>query len=68
MPKLAVVTPCFRDDAEVFADLHRSVLAFTPPGTVHHGYVPSRDRVRFAAYESPRCRIGTAPGSSRRGT
>ena len=57
MPKLAVVTPCFRDDAEVFADLHRSVLAFTPPGTVHHVYVPSRDRGRFAAYEGPRCRI-----------
>jgi hypothetical protein len=35
VPKLAVVTPLFRDDAEVFADLHRSVLAFPPPGTVH---------------------------------
>ena len=58
MTELAVITPCFRGDAEVFADCHRSVLAFTPPGTVHHVYVPSRDRVMFAAaYEGPRCRI-----------
>jgi hypothetical protein len=57
MTELAVITPCFRGDAEVFADCHRSVLALTPPGTVHHVYVPSRDRARFAAYEGPRCRI-----------
>lgn len=57
MTKLAVITPCFRGDAEVFADLHRSVLAFTPSETVHHVYVPSRDRGRFAVYEGPRCRI-----------
>lgn len=57
MTKFVVITPCFRGDAEVFADLHRSVLAFTPPGTVHHVYVPRRDRGRFAAYEGPRCRI-----------
>jgi len=56
--ELAVITPCFRGDSEVFADCHRSVLEFTPPGTVHHVYVPSRDRVAFAAaYEGPRCRI-----------
>jgi Family of unknown function (DUF6492) len=58
MPELAVITPTFRGDAEVFADCHRSVLAFTPPGTVHHIYVPARDRARFAAeYEGPRCRV-----------
>jgi hypothetical protein len=57
MTKLAVITPCFRGDAEVFADLHRSVLAFTPPDTVHHVYVPSRDRRAFAVYEGPRCRV-----------
>jgi hypothetical protein len=57
MTELAVITPCFRGDADVFADLHRSVLEFTPPGTVHHVYVPFRDRGRFAEYEGPRCRI-----------
>ena len=45
------------DDAEVFADLHRSVLAFTPPGTAHRVYVPFRNRGRFAACGGPRCRI-----------
>jgi Family of unknown function (DUF6492) len=54
---LAVVTPTYRPDAPLFADLHRSVLEFTPPGTVHHVIVPPRDRALFARYEGPRCRI-----------
>jgi hypothetical protein len=56
MTKLAVITPCFRDDAEAFADLHRSVPRSRHPVPVYHVYVPSRDRDRFAAYEGSLCR------------
>jgi hypothetical protein len=60
MSELAVITPSFRGDAEIFADLHRSVLEFTPDDTVHHVFVPQRDKHLFAAYEGPRCRIRTS--------
>jgi len=61
MSELAVITPSYRGDAEIFADLHRSVLEFTPPGTVHHVFVAEPDRPLFAQYEGPRCRIWTDP-------
>ena len=57
MSELAVLTPTYREDAEIFADLHRSVLEFTPDDTVHHVVVPPRDRKLFARYEGPRCRV-----------
>jgi hypothetical protein len=60
MSELAVITPSFRGDADIFADLHRSVLEFTPPDTVHHVFVPEGDRSRFAGHEGPRCRIWTS--------
>lgn len=60
MSELAVITPSFRGDADIFADLHRSVLEFTPPDTVHHVFVPARDMALFAGYEGPRCRIWTS--------
>jgi hypothetical protein len=60
MSELAVITPSFRGDAEIFADLHRSVLEFTPAGTVHHVFVPIGDKPLFAQYEGPRCRIWTS--------
>jgi hypothetical protein len=60
MSQLAVITPSFRGDAELFADLHRSVLEFTPDDTVHYAIVPRRDRAIFAQYEGPRCRIWTS--------
>lgn len=59
MTELAVITPTYREDAEIFADLHRSVLEFTPPDTVHHVFVPPRDKGMFAAYAGSRCRIWT---------
>jgi hypothetical protein len=59
MSELAVITPTFRGDALSFSDLHRSVLEFTPPDTVHHVFVPPRDKALFARYESPRCRVRT---------
>jgi Family of unknown function (DUF6492) len=60
MTDLAVITPTYRPDAEMFADLHRSVLQFTPDDTVHHVVVPARDRGLFAGYEGPRCRVWTS--------
>jgi hypothetical protein len=60
MSELAVITPSFRGDADIFADLHRSVLEFTPVDTVHHVFVPASDRSLFAEYEGPRCRIWTS--------
>ncbi|GAA5199834.1 DUF6492 family protein [Rugosimonospora acidiphila] len=60
MSELAVITPSFRGDAEIFADLHRSVLEFTPDDTVHHVFVPESDKPLFSRYEGPRCRIFTS--------
>jgi Family of unknown function (DUF6492) len=60
MSELAVITPSFRGDAEIFADLHRSVLEFTAPDTVHHVFVPFGDKALFAQYEGPRCRVWTS--------
>lgn len=59
MSELAVVTPTYRPDADLFAQLHRSVLEHTPPDTVHHVVVPTSDRALFAGYAGPRCRVWT---------
>ncbi|GAA2212669.1 DUF6492 family protein [Nonomuraea monospora] len=59
MSALAVVTPTYAPDAELFADLHRSVLAHTSDDTVHHVVVPDSDHRLFARYAGPRCRIWT---------
>ncbi len=59
MSELAVVTPSFRGDVEIFSDLHRSVLQYTPPDTVHHVFVPQRDKRLFERYEGARCRVWT---------
>jgi Family of unknown function (DUF6492) len=60
MNELAVITPTYRGDAAIFADLHRSVLEFTPEDTVHHIVVPPSDRALFARYQGPRCRVWTS--------
>lgn len=57
MSELAVLTPCYSGDAELFADLHRSVLEHTPPGTVHYVICPPSDKALFARYSGPRCRV-----------
>lgn len=59
MTTMAVITPTWRRDAGIFDDLHRSVLEFTPPGTVHHIVVPWLHRPLFAKYQGPRCRVWT---------
>ena len=59
MEDLAVLTPSFRGDAALFADLHDSVLANTAPSVVHHVVVPPSDAHLFRLYEGPRCRVLT---------
>jgi hypothetical protein len=61
MSDLAVITPTWRPDAWMLADLHRSVLEHTPDDTVHHLIVPAAHRSSFASYASRRCRIWTHP-------
>ncbi|WP_113702597.1 DUF6492 family protein [Nonomuraea lactucae] len=61
MTELAVVTPSFGPDAELFAQLHASVLEHTTEDTVHHVIVPAGDRERFAGFAGPRCRVWTEP-------
>jgi hypothetical protein len=56
---LAVLTPSFRGDVSLFADLHDSVLANTPPSVMHHVVVPPSDARLFRQFEGPRCRIWT---------
>jgi Family of unknown function (DUF6492) len=59
MDDLAVLTPSFRGDAGLFADLHRSVLANTPRSVVHHVVVPPSDAHLFREYEGARCLVWT---------
>lgn|SRR5215211_2015509 len=59
MKDLAVLTPSFRGDAGLFADLHRSVLANTAPSVVHHVVVPPSDAPLFREHEGPRCTVWT---------
>jgi hypothetical protein len=59
MDDLAVLTPSFRGDADLFADLHRSVLANTASSVVHHVVVPPSDAHLFREYEGARCQVWT---------
>ena len=59
MSTLAVLTPSFRGDARLFADLHASVLANTASSVVHHVVVPPADLRLFRQYEGSRCRVLT---------
>jgi hypothetical protein len=56
---LAVLTPSYRGDAGLFADLHASVLANTAPSVVHHVVAPPSDAHLFRQYEGPRCTVWT---------
>jgi hypothetical protein len=56
---LAVLTPSYRGDAGLFADLHESVLANTAPSVIHHVVVPPSDASLFRLYEGTRCRVWT---------
>ncbi|WP_030924610.1 DUF6492 family protein [Streptosporangium amethystogenes] len=59
MTELAVITPTYGPDAELFADLHRSVLKHTSDETVHHVIISPVCTSVFAKFAGPRCRIWT---------
>jgi uncharacterized protein DUF6492 len=59
MSEMAVITPSCAPDADLFAELHRSVLEHTPGSTVHYVIVPPVDRPIFAQYAGPRCQVWT---------
>jgi hypothetical protein len=54
---LALVTPTYRNDLPLFADLHQSVLLYTDAAVKHYVVVPSGDADLFAAMAGPRCII-----------
>ncbi|MCW2641650.1 MAG: hypothetical protein JWP76_3956 [Dactylosporangium sp.] len=57
MTALAVLTPSYAPDFELCADLHRSVLAYSPESVEHHLVVPRRDLGLFARLRGPRTHI-----------
>jgi hypothetical protein len=54
---LAILTPSFRDDVALFADLHRSILRCTDDDVKHTVVVPDRDVGLFARIPSPRLEV-----------
>jgi Family of unknown function (DUF6492) len=58
---IAVVTPTWGPDAELFDELHRSVLEHTPQDTIHHVIVSPAYKPMFTRYTGRRCRIWTHP-------
>ncbi|MGH3864452.1 DUF6492 family protein [Actinokineospora sp.] len=60
MTELAVVTPSYAPDVDLFAELHRSVLRHTGDRVTHHVIVADIDRGLFARFAGPRCRLWTA--------
>ena len=54
---LTLVTPSYRNDLPLFADLHRSVLRLTDESVMHYVVVPSGDVGLFASMAGLRCII-----------
>lgn len=54
MTTMAVVTPTYAPDYDLFCDLHRSVLAFTESSVVHYAITPARDMPLFSRLAGPR--------------
>jgi hypothetical protein len=61
MTELAVITPSFAPDADLFAELHRSVLEHTSEDTIHHVIVPAVHKSVFMKHKSSRLRVWTHP-------
>ena len=55
--RLAVITPSFAPDFELCADLHRSVLEYSPDSVHHHMIVPQRDLMLFGRLAGSRTQI-----------
>jgi hypothetical protein len=54
---MAVVTPTYARDLELFSDLHQSVLENFPPDVRHVAVVNDTDLPVFRRFEGPRCLI-----------
>lgn len=54
MTTLAVITPTYEPDFELFKDLHRSLREFTAPSVVHYAITPRRDIELFSSLRSDR--------------
>lgn len=52
---LAVITPSYRNDWPLFADLHQSVLLHTDESVKHYVVVPNADMQLFSQLAGPRC-------------
>ena len=57
MKRMAVITPSFAPDFELCADLHRSVLDYSPDSVHHHIIVPRPDLKLFGRLAGPRTHI-----------
>jgi hypothetical protein len=55
--RMAVITKSFAPDFELCADLHRSVLEYTPESVHHHIIVPRQDLKLFDRLAGPRTHI-----------
>ena len=55
--RMAVITPSFAPDFELCADLHRSVLEYSPDSVHHHIIVPRSDLKLFSRLAGPRTHI-----------
>jgi Family of unknown function (DUF6492) len=55
--RMAVITPSFAPDFELCADLHRSVLDYSPDSVHHHIIVPRSDLKLFGRLAGPRTHI-----------
>jgi Family of unknown function (DUF6492) len=54
---MAVITPSFASDFELCADLHHSVLEYSPESVHHHIFVPRSDLKLFGQLAGPRTHI-----------
>jgi hypothetical protein len=57
--RLAVITPTYAPDYEIFKDLHRSVMEYTTSDVVQYLIVPRADRGLFSQFAGPRCVVLT---------
>jgi hypothetical protein len=55
--KMAVVTPTYAPDRELFADLHESVLNCFPDDVSHIAIVDEADLPQFRRFSGPRCDV-----------
>ena len=57
MKRMSIITPSYAPDFELCADLHRSVLEYSPSSVHHHIIVPRSDLKLFGRLAGPRTHI-----------